>query len=193
MEHCFSRFLGLRSKRLHPPPPPNGTQFPRQQVHHVQRAKGENCCSAQVHGQGLPGINEQCLSRCDCSHIPRGQLLPLSRVNGADASALNGFNAQAGGSASGIFSLGNKKSRLVSIHSESIGVTGVFEVRPVLEGSGRDADPSQRQLLGPSVITKMIGPQRTGGGAAPPARLLHRLPSLNGVVPTASDHMVDLI
>ena len=21
MEHCFSRFLGLRSKRLHPPPP----------------------------------------------------------------------------------------------------------------------------------------------------------------------------
>ena len=26
-----------------------------------------------------------------------------------------------------------------------------------------------------------------------PARLLHRLPSLNGVVPTASDHMVDLI
>jgi len=85
-------------------------------------------------------------------------------VDGADASALNGFNAQAGGSASGIFSLGNKKSRLVSIHSESIGVTGVFEVRPVLEGSGRDADPSQRQLLGPSVITKMIGPQRTGGG-----------------------------
>ena len=63
-----------------------------------------------------------------------------------------------------VFSLGNKKSRLVSIHSESIGVTGVFEVRPVLEGSGRDADPSQRQLLGPSVVTKMIGPQRTGGG-----------------------------
>ena len=62
------------------------------------------------------------------------------------------------------FALGNKKSRLVSIHSESTGVTGVFEVRPVLEGSGRDADPSQRQLLGPSVITKMIGPQRTGGG-----------------------------
>ena len=62
------------------------------------------------------------------------------------------------------FSLGNKKSRLVSIHSESTGVTGVFEVRPVLEGSGRDADPCQRQLLGPSVITKMIGPQRTGGG-----------------------------
>ena len=63
-----------------------------------------------------------------------------------------------------VFSIGNKKSRLVSIHSESIGVTGVFEVRPVLEGSGRDADPSQRQLLGPSVITKMIGPQRIGGG-----------------------------
>ena len=62
-----------------------------------------------------------------------------------------------------VFSLGNKKPRLVSIHAESTGVTRVFEVRPVLEGSGRDADPSQRQLLGPSVITKMIGPQRTGG------------------------------
>ena len=37
-------------------------------------------------------------------------------------------------------------------------------MRPVLEGSGRDADPCQRILLGPSVITKMIGPQRTGGG-----------------------------
>ena len=36
-------------------------------------------------------------------------------------------------------------------------------MRPVLEGSGRDADPCQRQLLGPSVITKMIALQRTGG------------------------------
>ena len=62
-----------------------------------------------------------------------------------------------------VFSLGNKKPRLVSIHAESTGVTGVFEVRPVLEGSGRDADPCQRQLLGPSVITKMIALQRTGG------------------------------
>ena len=62
-----------------------------------------------------------------------------------------------------VFSLGNKKLRLVSIHAESTGVTGVIEVRPVLEGSGRDADPCQRQLLGPSVITKMIALQRTGG------------------------------
>ena len=61
------------------------------------------------------------------------------------------------------FSLGNKKTRLVSIHAESTGVTSVFELRPVLEGSGRDADPCQRQLLGPSVITKMIALQRTGG------------------------------
>ena len=60
---------------------------------------------------------------------------------------------------------------LVSIHAESTDVTGVIEVRPVLEGSGRDADPCQRQLLGPSVITKMIGPQRTGGGQ----RLQHDL------------------
>ena len=54
--------------------------------------------------------------------------------------------------------------RLVSIHAESTGVTGVFEVRPVLEGSGRDADPCQRQLLGPSVLAKMIALQRTVGG-----------------------------
>ena len=85
-------------------------------------------------------------------------------MDGVDASALNGFNAQAGGSVSSRFSLGNKKPRLVSIHAESTGVTRLSEVRPVLEGSGRDADPCQRQLLGPSVITKMIGPQRTGGG-----------------------------
>ena len=63
-----------------------------------------------------------------------------------------------------VFSLGNKKLRLVSIHAESTGVTGVIEVRPVLEGSGRDADPCQRQLLGPSVLGKMIATQRTGGG-----------------------------
>ena len=62
------------------------------------------------------------------------------------------------------FSLGNKKPRLVSIHAESTGVTGVFEVGPVLEGSGQDADPCQRQLLGPSVLAKMIATQRTGGG-----------------------------
>ena len=61
------------------------------------------------------------------------------------------------------FSLGNKKPRLVSIHAESTGVTRVSEIRPILEGSGRDADPCQRQMLGPSVITKMIAPQRTGG------------------------------
>ena len=80
-------------------------------------------------------------------------------MDGAEASALNGFNAQAGGEASpAVFSLDNKKPRLVSIHAESTGVTRVFKVRPVLEGSGRDADPYQRQLLGPSVITKMIGP-----------------------------------
>ena len=60
------------------------------------------------------------------------------------------------------FFLGNKMPRLVSIHAESTGVTGVFEVRPVLEGSGRDADPCQRQLLGPSVLAKSIALQSTG-------------------------------
>ena len=62
-----------------------------------------------------------------------------------------------------LFSLGNKKLRLVSNRSESTRVTGVFEVRPVLEGSGRDADPCQRQLLGPFVLAKNDCLQRTGG------------------------------
>ena len=53
--------------------------------------------------------------------------------------------------------------RFVSIHAESTGVTGVSEVRPVLEGSGRDADPCQRQLLGPFVLAKMFALQLTGG------------------------------
>ena len=52
------------------------------------------------------------------------------------------------------FSADNKMPSLVSIHAELTGVTGVFEVRPVLEGSGRDADPCQRQLLGPFVLAK---------------------------------------
>ena len=54
--------------------------------------------------------------------------------------------------------------KLVSIHAESTGVTGLLELRSVLEGSGRDADPCQRQLLGPSVLAKMIALQRMGGG-----------------------------
>ena len=64
---------------------------------------------------------------------------------------------------------------LVSIHAESTGVTGVFEVRPVPEGSGGDVDPCQRQLLGPSVLANKRG-------ASSPARLLHRLPSLHSVL-----------
>ena len=75
-----------------------------------------------------------------------------------------------------VFSPGNKKPRLVSIHAESTGVTGVFDMRHVLEGSGGDADPCQGQLLGPSVLANRRE-------AAPPACLLHRLPSLNGVMP----------
>ena len=98
LEHCSHWTLWVKSNcfRL----ALNGTLFSRQQVHQKQWAKGEISCSAQVHGQGLPGINEQCLSRCDSSYIPRGQLLQLSQVDGADASALNGFNAQAGDSVS---------------------------------------------------------------------------------------------
>ena len=75
--------------------------------------------------------------------------------------------------------------RLVSIHAESTGVTGVFEVRPVLEGSGRDADPCQRQLLGPSVLAKMIATQRTGGGqqyaSGPRSGIAFAAPALAGV------------
>ena len=54
--------------------------------------------------------------------------------------------------------------KLVSIHAESTGVTGLFEFRSVLEGSGRDADPCQRQLLGPFVLARNDCFQRTGGG-----------------------------
>ena len=81
-----------------------------------------------------------------------------------------------------VFSLGNKIPRLVSINAESTGVTGVFEGCPVLEGSGRDADPRQRQLLGPSVLAKNDCSSAHRRGASPPARLLHCLPSLS-VVP----------
>ena len=54
---------------------------------------------------------------------------------------------------------------------------------PVLEGSGQDAEPFQRQLLGPSVLAKIDCSSAHRWGTAPPARLLHRLPSLNRVVP----------
>ena len=40
------------------------------------------------------------------------------------------------------------------MHAESIGVTALSRICPVLEGSGRDADPFQRQLLGPFVRAK---------------------------------------
>ena len=40
------------------------------------------------------------------------------------------------------------------MHAESTGVTGVFEVRLVLEGSERGADPCRRKLLGPFVLAK---------------------------------------
>ena len=47
-----------------------------------------------------------------------------------------------------------------------------------LRAPGRDADPCQRQLMVPFVITKMIGPQRTGGG--------QRLQPVFCIVPQAS-------
>ena len=81
------------------------------------------------------------------------------------------------------FSFGNKKARLVSIHAEPTVVTGVFQVSPVLEGSWRDADPCQRQLLGPPVLVKNVYSSAHLLEAASPACLLHPLPSLNGVVP----------
>ena len=54
--------------------------------------------------------------------------------------------------------------KIVSIDAESTGVTGLSEVRPVLEGTGRDVDPCQWQLLGSSVLAKMIALQRKGVG-----------------------------
>ena len=81
------------------------------------------------------------------------------------------------------FSLSNEKTILVSIHAESTGVTGVFQVGPVMEGSWRDADLCQRQLLGPPALAKNDCSSAHWRGAASPACLLHHLPSLNGVVP----------
>ena len=40
------------------------------------------------------------------------------------------------------------------MHAESIGITALSRLYPVLEGSGRDADPCKRQLLGPFVRAK---------------------------------------
>ena len=39
----------------------------------------------------------------------------------------------------------------ISILAESVAINVLFKNRPILEGSGRDADLCQRQLLGPSV------------------------------------------
>ena len=50
-------------------------------------------------------------------------------------------------------------------------------------GSGRDADPCQRQLLGPSVLAKVDCSSAHRRGASPTACFQHRAPSLNGVVP----------
>ena len=81
-----------------------------------------------------------------------------------------------------IFSLGNKIPRLVSIHAESTGFTGVFEVRSVLEGSGRDADPCQRQLLGPFVLAKNDCSSAHRRGAAPPPCFEQRAPGFDGTM-----------
>jgi hypothetical protein len=48
----------------------------------------------------------------------------------------------------------DKNPRPVSIQAESAEVTVLFKMCPALEGSGRDADPCQRQLLGPPVSAK---------------------------------------
>ena len=48
----------------------------------------------------------------------------------------------------------DKNPRPVSIQAESVEITVLFKMCPALEGSGRDADPCQRQLLGPPVSAK---------------------------------------
>ena len=48
----------------------------------------------------------------------------------------------------------DKNPRPVSIQAESVEGTVLFKMCPALEGSGRDADPYQRQLLGPPVSAK---------------------------------------
>ena len=53
--------------------------------------------------------------------------------------------------------------RLVSIHAESTGVTGVFEVRSVLEGSGAGRGPMSAATAGSVCRNENDWPQRTGG------------------------------
>ena len=48
----------------------------------------------------------------------------------------------------------DKNPRSVSIQAESVEVTALFKTCPALEGSDRDTDPFQRQLLGPPVSAK---------------------------------------
>ena len=73
-------------------------------------------------------------------------------MTGSEASAARGITTphRTGGRQriQRIFSLGNKMPRLVSIHAESNGVTGVFEMRPVLEGSGAGRGPMSAATAG---------------------------------------------
>lgn len=80
----------------------------------------------------------------------------------------------------------------VSIHAESTVVTGVFEMRPVLEGSGRDADPRQRQTAGSVCLSeKTIDlPELMACNAAPPRCYEHLVPRLIGVMP---DHWLGVL
>ena len=61
------------------------------------------------------------------------------------------------GGSTRLLSAYDKTPTHVSILAASIAITVVFKVRPVLEGSGRDADPCQRQLLGPSALANVNG------------------------------------
>ena len=64
---------------------------------------------------------------------------------------------QRNGRSTRLLSACDKTATPVSILAESIAITVLYKMRPVLEGSGRDADPCQRQLLGPSVLANVNG------------------------------------
>ena len=75
--------------------------------------------------------------------------------------------------------------KLVSIHAESTGVTELLEVRPVLDGLRAGRGPMSAATAGSVCLSEIDCSSEHRLVTAPQARLLHRLPSLNGVVPQA--------
>ena len=81
------------------------------------------------------------------------------------------------------FSLGNKMPGFVSIHAESTGVTSVFGMRLVLEGSGAGRGPMSAATAGSVCLSENDCSSAHRRRAASRACSLDRLPGLDGVMP----------